>query len=138
MNNPIIHRLLAQSNAQHLRDAGASARRGRDAATARRAAARNSEVTLRFAFPDDEQALARLAALDCARPPAAPVLVAEAGGALRAALSLADGAVVADPFHPTEALITLLRARAAQLLAVDAHGRRERGRARPAFRAWWA
>ena len=33
----------------------------------------------------------------------------------RAALSLADGSVVADPFHPSTALVDLLRARARQL-----------------------
>jgi hypothetical protein len=37
-------------------------------------------------------------------------LVAEVGGEVRAALSLRDGAVVADPFHPTAALAELLRA----------------------------
>jgi len=73
----------------------------------------NSELqllTLRFAFPDDEAALARLAALDSSEAPAMPVLLGEVGGQLRAALSLADGAVVADPFHPTVALVELLRA----------------------------
>jgi hypothetical protein len=72
-------------------------------------------VTLRFAFPDDEYALARLAALDSSLPPTPPVLLVENGGQLRAALSLADGAVVADPFQPTVALVELLRARARQL-----------------------
>jgi hypothetical protein len=75
----------------------------------------NSPVTLRFAFPEDSEALAWLAALDSSEPPALPVLLAELGGELRAALSLADGAVLADPFHPTVALIQLLRARALQL-----------------------
>ncbi|HUO74032.1 MAG TPA: hypothetical protein VMU39_24885 [Solirubrobacteraceae bacterium] len=72
-------------------------------------------VTLRFAFPDDALALARLAALDSAGVPTAPVLVAEVSGELRAALSLSDGAAVADPFHPSTALLELLHARAAQL-----------------------
>jgi hypothetical protein len=47
-----------------------------------------------------------------------PVLLGEVGGELRAALSLADGAVVADPFHHTVALVELLRARAKQLSGV--------------------
>jgi len=72
-------------------------------------------VTLRFAFPDDDRAVSRLATLDSAAVPTAPILLAEVGGELRAALSLADGAVVADPFHFTEELIILLRARGAQL-----------------------
>lgn len=72
-------------------------------------------VTLRFAFPDDAEALARLAVLDSSEAPALPALLAEVDGQLRAALSLADGAVIADPFHPAEALIELLHARARQL-----------------------
>ena len=72
-------------------------------------------LTLRFAFPDDEHSLRRLAALDSAAMPPGPVLVAEVGGELRAAISLSDGAVISDPFHFTEELITLLWARAAQL-----------------------
>jgi hypothetical protein len=74
-----------------------------------------SPVTLRFAFPDDAEALARLAALDSSAPPPMPALLAEVGGRPWAALSLLDGSVVADPFHPTVALIHLLRARAEQL-----------------------
>jgi hypothetical protein len=73
-------------------------------------------LTLRFAFPDDARALGRLAALDSAPTPLQPALVAEVEGELRAALSLADGHVVADPFRPTLALIELLRARARQLV----------------------
>lgn len=72
-------------------------------------------VTLRFAFPDDADALWRLAAIDSSEPPAMPVLLAEVGGELRAALSLADGRVVADPFRHTGAVVDLLHARARQL-----------------------
>ncbi|MBV9464847.1 MAG: hypothetical protein JO169_01910, partial [Solirubrobacterales bacterium] len=46
--------------------------------------------------------------------PAQPALVAEIDGELCAALSLADGRVVADPFRPSGALLELLRMRAAQ------------------------
>jgi hypothetical protein len=74
-----------------------------------------SDVTLRFAFPDDQPALWRLAALDCAELPADPVLIAEVNGEARAALSLSEDRVVADPFHRTVELVALLRARAAQL-----------------------
>ncbi|HEY2161947.1 MAG TPA: hypothetical protein VGH24_11620 [Solirubrobacteraceae bacterium] len=92
-------------------------------------------VTLRFAFPDDTDALARLATLDSSVPPAMPVLLAEAGGELRAALSLADGAVVADPFHPSVALVDLLRARASQLTTAESAPRRSLRSIRAAFRA---
>jgi hypothetical protein len=79
----------------------------------------HSPVTLRFAFPDDERALRRLAALDCALPPALPAVVAEVDGELWAALSLVSGRVVADPFHRTAELVDLLSARARQLSAPD-------------------
>jgi hypothetical protein len=72
-------------------------------------------ITLRFGFPDDASALNQLASLDSSEPPQQPVLLAEVGGELRAALSLSTGAVVADPFCPTEALVELLRARGRQL-----------------------
>jgi hypothetical protein len=80
-------------------------------------------VTLRYGFPDDAVAIARLAALDSAEIPAPPLLVAEVGGALHAAISLRDEIVIADPFHPTLALVVLLRERGRQLTAVPAERR---------------
>lgn len=82
--------------------------------------ARADSVTIRHAFPDDALPLVRLAALDSAEVPPPPLLVAEVNGELRAALSLRDGAVIADPFHRTRALVELLSARAAQLSVVAA------------------
>lgn len=81
-------------------------------------------VTIRFAFPDDEAALARLAAIDSSETPSGPTLVAESDGELRAALSLRNDAVIADPFHPSVALVELLHARAEQLRGTAAarHG----------------
>jgi hypothetical protein len=72
-------------------------------------------VTLRLGSPADEASLARLAALDSSRPPEQPVLLAEVDGWVRAALSLSDGSVVADPFYRTAELVDLLRARVRQL-----------------------
>lgn len=66
-------------------------------------------VTLRAARPDDAPDVARLAALDSRTVPAGPLLLAEENGVLRAALAVRGGAVVADPFAPTEHLLTLLR-----------------------------
>jgi hypothetical protein len=80
-------------------------------------------VTIRHAFPDDRLALLRLAALDSRESPPQPLLVAEVDGELRAALSLRDGGVIADPFHRTQSLIELLEARATQLIAADARTR---------------
>lgn len=82
------------------------------------------EVTVRRAGADDDAALARLAALDSARVPAGPVLLAEAGGTPVAAISLADGSVVADPFERTAEYVELLYVRAAHAHA--AHERRSR------------
>lgn len=77
--------------------------------------AHTDAVALRPARPEDAAALVRLAALDSACPPAGDVLLAEHGGVARAALELATGRVIADPFHPTTDLVALLRARAEML-----------------------
>jgi hypothetical protein len=79
-------------------------------------------ITLRFAFPDDQLAVNRLAALDSSRPPAPPVLIAEVAGELRAALSITDGTAVADPFHLTTEHVALLRIRAARLTGAEGEG----------------
>ena len=81
-------------------------------------------VVLRLATAADDAALRDLAALDSAAPGAGPHLVAEVDGRLRAALSLDDGRVVADPFHHTAGDVALLRARAV------AEGRRRPARRR--------
>ena len=72
-------------------------------------------VSVRPASPEDADALERLAQLDSVHLPREPLLLAEVGDELRAALSLSDGRVLADPFHPTQQLVELLRARAAEL-----------------------
>lgn len=69
-------------------------------------------VTLRLSRPADDRALEELAQLDCARALHGPHVVAEIRGTLRAAISLTDGAVIADPFHRTTAIVELLRAQA--------------------------
>ena len=72
-------------------------------------------VTVRLAAPDDATALERLAQLDSATLPAAPLLIGERAEHPVAALSLSDGAIVADPFVPTADVVALLRLRANQL-----------------------
>jgi hypothetical protein len=74
----------------------------------------NPAVTIRFANAYDASALATLAQLDSAEQVILPALVAEVDGELRAALSLVDSAVIADPFHPTRELVDLLQIRAQQ------------------------
>lgn len=71
------------------------------------------QVVIRPAYPDDADALDRLAGLDSRNVPSGPMLLAEVGDDVRAAVSLSDGTVLADPFQPTAELIPLLRARAA-------------------------
>ena len=90
-------------------------------------------VTVRHAHVGDEQALARLAALDSREIPQGPALVAEADARILAALPLGSGRPIADPFVPTAELVALLQLRAAQLDLK--HERRGlRGLARELFR----
>ena len=74
-------------------------------------------ITIRRATPDDAAALERLARLDSQRVPAGPHLVATSDGRLVAAVSLADGRWVADPFVVSEPAVDLLRERARALTA---------------------
>ena len=66
-------------------------------------------VTIRPAHPDDAPALWRLAALDSAAVPAGPLLLAEVGDELRAAVSMSSLAAIADPFVPTASIVQMLR-----------------------------
>jgi hypothetical protein len=79
----------------------------------------NDVITIRSATSADQDALVKLAQRDSAAVPSGPVLVAEAGGTIRAAIGVEDGRVIADPFQPTIELVDLLRTRVA--------GRRRRG-----------
>jgi hypothetical protein len=67
------------------------------------------EITIRQATTADAFALRRLAALDDRAALRGEVLVAEQAGELRAAFSLDDGRVVANPFAPTATLVEILR-----------------------------
>ena len=69
-----------------------------------------SPLVLRPSTAADAASLERLAALDSARPLTGEVMLAHAGGDVRAALSLETGRVVADPFYPSAELVELLRA----------------------------
>jgi len=69
-------------------------------------------LVLRPATSADTTDLERLAALDSARPLDGDVLLAFAGGEVRAALDVASGRAVADPFWPSAELVDLLRAAA--------------------------
>jgi hypothetical protein len=77
----------------------------------------SSEIRIRTARESDLDAVARVAGRDTHEPPAWPVLVAEVGRDIRAAISLTDGEVVADPFHRTDELVAMLRIRAREATA---------------------
>lgn len=90
-------------------------------------------VTVRPATAADYRALDRLARLDCANPLEAPILLAEVAGQPIAAISPADGRVVADPFTPTAEVVALLELRAQQLRRAEPT-RRQRARMLRRFR----
>ncbi len=85
-----------------------------------------SDITIRTSGDDDELALARLAQRDSSPALDGPALVAEVAGSMRAAISLRDGRLIADPFHRTSELVEMLRIRA-QSLAGSASGAQSRG-----------
>src|SRR6476469_9114671 len=76
----------------------------------------NSEsVLMRRATGEDSARIRTLARLDDKRMPAGPFLVAESGGEIVAARSLATGAVIADPFRLTSDIVAMLSLRASQM-----------------------
>ena len=74
-----------------------------------------SEITVRLADHTDSRALLRLAALDSAQVPAGALVVAESDGELVAAVPVAGGRAIADPFRGTATLVEMLELRAAQM-----------------------
>jgi hypothetical protein len=67
------------------------------------------EIRIRQATKSDVMAVRRLAALDDAASLKGSILVAELAGELRAAISVDNGRVVANPFAPTAELVDMLR-----------------------------
>jgi hypothetical protein len=97
-------------------------------------------VTIRRSRAADHQELVRLAQLDSRRLAEGDLLVAEVEGELRAAVPVAGGRAIADPFRPTAPLVSLLGLRAAQIRAADAARAGEADAAAPLYvpRAWSA
>jgi hypothetical protein len=74
-------------------------------------------ITIRAAGPEDIEALSRLAQRDSRAVPDGDLLIALVDGEARAAISLASGETVADPFHRTQELVEMLTLSAARLSA---------------------
>lgn len=72
-------------------------------------------ISIRLARRDEDAALERLAQLSEHPVPSGRALVAEVDGQVRAALPLARGPMLVDPFHPSSEVRELLSLRAAQL-----------------------
>jgi hypothetical protein len=82
---------------------------------AHRAPGPSALVTLRPATGEDDQELARLAALYDQPLPSGPLLLAEVDGELQAALTLTGAQELMEPYLPTAALVELLALRAKHL-----------------------
>jgi hypothetical protein len=74
-----------------------------------------TEIRIRTADQLDARALLRLAALDSQLPPKGRTLIAEVDGEMVAAMPLAGGEAIADPFRRTSESLDLLALRASQL-----------------------
>jgi hypothetical protein len=89
--------------------------------------------TIRLAYPDDEMALRRLAALDSQRPLGGRVLIAEVAGEPWAAANVdGDRRVIADPVRGTAALVSVLQQHAGAGVPAPRAHIPARGAGRPA------
>lgn len=107
------------AEAEPVRRAGAAGVRGVE----RRAALRGGllgagrptgEVVVRETTDADRPALRRLAAVDGGRIPRAPLLIAEQGGVVTAAIGVLDRHVIADPAVDAQVAVDRLQAHAAE------------------------
>ena len=74
-----------------------------------------AQIVLRRAFPDDDNQINLIAALDEEARPDGELLVAEVDGTIVAAMSVDGRRSIADPFEPTAEVLQLLRSRTRQL-----------------------
>jgi hypothetical protein len=115
-----LHSILAQSADVELRRRANAWRAGRPALRPRSRTPLTGAVpaelfegpgvTIRYAYPDDDAALTRLAQLDEGSVPAGRVLLAEVADELWAAASVDGLAAIADPFRPSGPLVGMLLA----------------------------
>ena len=78
-----------------------------------------ARIAIREATPADIPALEAIAALDSQRLPAGPLLLAEIDGYVEAALPVAGGRSIANPFAHTASAVALLEQRARQIREVE-------------------
>lgn len=129
MNN--LSKYLAEARIEDLRGDARRARAVTPSSPGRHRETLGAPITIRRAAASDAAALGQVAALDSSPVPAAPLLLAAVDGEVRAAVSLATGAAVADPSHDTAVIVELLTAYAAHERADRRTGLR--GRIRRAF-----
>ena len=92
-------------------------------------ATKDTTIVIRTATAGDEADIRRVAVLDGAgQVPSDSVLVAEAGGRIRAAYGIEDGSYVADPFWYSAELVELMRIHAAAMSTPVTMRRRRFGR----------
>lgn len=110
--HPEFKRILTYDHVEQLR---ADAARRRTPAPSPRPVADTSAVQLRLCRVTDDPQLERLEQLAERPLPAGRLIVAEVCDRIVAALPLAGGTPLADPFERTSHILPLLRLRAAQL-----------------------
>ena len=74
-------------------------------------------ITIRHSTPADQDAIRRLAALDDRPAPKGESVLAFVAGDLRVARSVDRSRTVADPFHPTDEVVQLVKLWAADAAA---------------------
>jgi hypothetical protein len=117
MQHPDVMRFLAQEHVRELEaDALRARRRRQRPAAASPAAVDEAQVALRLCRVDDDAALERLAELEGRPAPHGRFVLAEVDGVVVAAVPLAGGAALTDPFRATAHLVPLLRLRADQVV----------------------
>ncbi len=114
MPHPDINRLIALDHLATLRRAAESFRLGRAAAAT---APRPIRESIQLRLSECRAELERLAALSEKPAKLGPWLVADVDGVPVAAVSLDDGTTLADPFRPTQQIVTLLELRKKQVAA---------------------
>jgi|SRR5215213_5396553 len=113
---PMVDQELSRQAELEARRAGVRARRLHALETyAGAKAVPDVDVSIREAQAGDMPELMRLAELDSRPLPVGDLLVAEAGGKIRAAVTVSGAAAIADPFVPTAEMLSLLELRAQQM-----------------------